>query len=147
MAPTTEARTWDSPRERPTYQVEAEEQKTDMATRNCEETFGAWAQSLGKSERTRCDNAIAIVKNAIEGRGPAVHCGSRRLRSCGATSGRETSVCRTSSPGLLYGPPEDTAYAGASPGMISGHPINPVSEPAPSLTSTLRLPTLAAFLA
>ena len=147
MEPTTEAGTWDSPRERLKYQVEAEEQKTGMVTRNWDETFGAWAQPLGKSERTRCDNAIAIIKNAIEGRGPAVLCGSRRLRSCGATSGRERSVCRTSTRGPLYGPPEDTAYAGASPGMISGHPINPFSDPASSLTSTLQLPTLAAFLA
>ena len=38
-----------------------------MATRYWEETFVEWAQSPGKAERTRCDNAIGIIRNAING--------------------------------------------------------------------------------
>ena len=34
--------------------------------RNWESTFRQWAQSPSKSEQTRCDNAIKVVRNAID---------------------------------------------------------------------------------
>ena len=37
-----------------------------MATRDWDSTFSQWARPPSKTERTRCDNAVKIIRNAIE---------------------------------------------------------------------------------
>ena len=40
-----------------------------MVRRDWESTFAGWAQAPGRAERTRCDNAVGIIRNAIDAHG------------------------------------------------------------------------------
>ena len=40
-----------------------------MPRRDWESIFAEWAQSPGTAERTRCDNAVRIIRNAIDAHG------------------------------------------------------------------------------